>query len=485
MTCMPHKMTLQALAENLIRESREPFSVDEYIETIQKHWRRRIAPATLDHLKQTLANHCHVIEVKGKSFIPYQAVLDRIGHIPLEMKLGKLELERQLMIPGHHLVPFISPDLEEDELTFLDPHGREIPRKKQTFFIEEVINHYQYSHEKHFPYQIKVNQWMPGKSTLSLTVWDIRDLLAQLEFHPEDRLKIKLVDYYRGIYALEGYPAPDWSADRLRTRSLYVALEEELIARLDGAESSALSLEKQILQGLFHLDTHLLKVPAFAMTGLVESIQKISVMRNDDAGVYFAVSGDSPIKPYTLESVHHTPQGGTGSLQEIFEDMGLAFSELEFKAILYSMMGTEEFDLEAVFDLLFGAKKDCFYDQKQHQAFYRMLRKMLNLICDELKGPEPRLVSQLRNKIVYMKLRLIEMLRFIEAQQMCLEDLPEEVLEYMADLDGFCAEGLPHLSDRPEPPDLKTIHDLRLALQMVQPNLDYLEETIFYRLGVD
>ncbi|MDH5762853.1 MAG: hypothetical protein OEZ51_07720 [Nitrospinota bacterium] len=481
---MAHKLTLQTLAENLIRESRKPFSVDEYIETIQNRWRRRIAPRTLDHLKQTLTNHSHVIEVGGENFLPYQAVLDRVGHIPLELQLGKSELERQLMIPGHQLVPFISPDLEEEELTFLDINGREIPKRKQKFFIDEVINHYQYAHEKHFPYQINVNQWMPGKSTLNLTVWDIRDLLAQLEFHPEDRLKVKLKDYYRGIYAIEAYPARQWSADRLRTRSLNIALEEELMEGLGGMSDSALSLEKQVLQGLFHLDVHLLETPAFSLTGLVESLQKISVVRNEDAGVYFARDGESPVKSYILEGEHHTPQGRTGSLQEIFEDMGLAFSELEFKAILYSMMGTEDFNLEQVFDLLFGAKKDCFYDEKQHQAFYRMLRKMLNLICDELKGPEPRLISQLRSKIVYMKLRLIEMLRFIEAQQVCLEDLPEEVLEHMADLDGFCMEGLHHLSDRPEPPDLKTIHDLRIALQMVQPNLDYLEETIFYRLGV-
>lgn len=481
---MPSKLTLQTLAENLIRESREPFSVDEYIEAIQKRWRRRIAPSTLDHLKETLTNHSHVIEVADESYIPYQAVFDRIGHIPLEIQLGKAELQHQRMIPGHHLIPFISPDLEEDELTFLDPHGREIPKKKQSFFIEEVINHYQYSHEKHFPYQIKVNQWMPGKSTLSLTVWDIRDLLAQLEFHPEDRLKVQLVDYYRGIFSVEAYPVAMWSANRLRTRSLHVALEDELSKALGGTEDSALSLEKQMLRGLFNLDAGLLQVPSLSLTGFVESIQKITVMRNEDAGVYFALDGDSPIKPYALESVHHTPQGSTGSLQEIFEDMGLAFSEKEFKAILYSMMGTEEFNLEGVFDLLFGAKKDCFYDQKQHQAFYRMLRKLLNHICDELKGPEPRLISHLRNKIVYMKLRLIEMLRYIEAQEVCLEDLPEEVLEHMADLDGFCLEGLHHLSERSEPPDLKTIHDLRLALQMVQPNLDYLEETIFYRLGV-
>ena len=110
---MPHKLTLQTLAENLIRESREPFSVDEYIEAIQNRWRRRIAPATLDHLKQTLTNHSHVIEVSGESFLPYQAVLDRIGHIPLEIQLGKADLQHKWMIPGHHLAPFISPDLEE------------------------------------------------------------------------------------------------------------------------------------------------------------------------------------------------------------------------------------------------------------------------------------------------------------------------------------------------------------------------------------
>ena len=481
---MPSKLTLQTLADNLIRESREPFSVDEYIEAIQHRWRRRIAPATLDHLKETLTNHSHVIEVGSESFLPYQAVLDRIGHIPLEISLGKAELQSRQLIPGHHLVPFVSPDLEEDELTFLDPHGREIPKKKQSFFIEEVINHYQYSHEKHFPYQIKVNQWMPGKSTLKLTVWDIRDLLAQLEFHPEDRLRVRLVDYYRGVYSIDAYPASVWSANRLRTRSLHIALEDELMQGLDDTKDSALSLEKQMLRALFNMDAGLLQVAAFSLTGFVESMQRIAVMRNEDAGVYIALDGDSPVKSYALETVHHTPQGRTGSLQEIFEDMGLAFSEKEFKAILYSMMGTEEFNLESVFDLLFGAKKDCFYDQKQHQAFYRMLRKLLDHICDELRGPEPRLVSQLRNKIVYMKLRLIEMLRYIEAQEVCLEDLPEEVLEHMADLDGFCLEGLHQLSDRSEPPDLKTIHDLRLALQMVQPNLDYLEETIFYRLGV-
>ena len=164
--------------------------------------------------------------------------------------------------------------------------------------------------------------------------------------------------------------------------------------------------------------------------------------------------------------------------------MGLAITENEFKAILYSVMATEDFNIESVFALLFGAKQDAFYNKRQHSAFYRLLRKLLNQIMDELKGPEPQLVSRIRNQAVAMKLRLIEILRFLEFQEVGLEDLPEEVLDQLAELDGFCMDALHKLSDRPNPPDVKTIRDLRVALQMVQPNMDHLEEDVFYRLGI-
>ena len=78
---------------------------------------KETGPEVSNHLKQTLANHSYVIEINGNSFLPYQAVLDRVGHIPLEIQLGKTEWQSQMMIPGHRLVPFISPDLEESELT--------------------------------------------------------------------------------------------------------------------------------------------------------------------------------------------------------------------------------------------------------------------------------------------------------------------------------------------------------------------------------
>jgi len=50
-------------------------------------------------------------------------------------------------------------------------------------------------------------------------------------------------------------------------------------------------------------------------------------------------------------------------------------------------------------------------------------------------------------------------------------------------LDGFCVDTLSLLSDHPNPPDIKTLRDLRLGLQMVGPPLEQLEEDVYDRLG--
>ena len=166
---MTQRLTLEVLADNLIRESRVPFNVDDFMDRIQERWRRKIAPTTLDQLKQRLWDHDFLIGIHGQKFLPCQAVLDRIGSMPLAAHPGKYELDRKILIPGHRLVPFVPWDRPEEDLVFLDPQGQEIPKIKKMFFIDEVLPYYQYADERYFPDQIKVNQWVPAKSQVRLT----------------------------------------------------------------------------------------------------------------------------------------------------------------------------------------------------------------------------------------------------------------------------------------------------------------------------
>ncbi|MCF8721869.1 hypothetical protein [Nitrospina gracilis] len=481
---MPPRLTLHTLAETLIRESQAPFTLEDYVSRIQERWRRRIAPDTLDHLKAKLNNHDYLIEVGDNDFLPFRLILNRLGRIPLILYPGKVEQEEGLLVPGHRLAPFVSCELEEGDLAFVDADGRAIPKQRKTFFIEDVIPYFQYCDERHFPDQIKVNQFVPGKSMLTVTAWDVRALHREHGMKPGDALQARLEDYRGGTFSLHPYPADRERGDRIRLRSLYIALERVLSDLFTRKRKGPDRLDKQLLYALFTLVERRVEIPAFSLPEMVESLNRMRVVRDELRGIHLAPDNPSGPEPYVWEVVEQTPTGRTGSLSEIFEDMGLAFNDLEFKAILVSVMATDDFDIEAVFDLLFGAKRDRFYDDRQHKAFYRYLRKMLQGICEELQCPEPKPVSDIRNQTVGVKLRLIQVLRYLESQQVSLEDLPTEILEVLADLDEFCTDTLEKLSDRLDPPDVKSIRDMRMTLQMIGPDADLLEEDIYNNLGI-
>ena len=117
-----------------------------------------------------------------------------------------------------------------------------------------------------------------------------------------------------------------------------------------------------------------------------------------------------------------------GTLDKIFQDLQLSFDAQEFKAILYTVMSSDKYKLETVFFLLFGGQGDLFKDKKQHEVFYGNLRELLFKICKDLKTKESILISNLREQCVDIKMSLVGIMRFLEDQDVGLEDLPAEIL---------------------------------------------------------
>lgn len=482
---MTTRITLNKLAENLIRESRAPFTAEDYLNRIQDSWRRKISPATLADLKRKLINHDFLIGMEPDDFLPYKVVLEKLGSIPVSVSPGKMEVQEKILILGHRLIPFVSGDLAEESVTFLDSRGKQIPKIRKSFYIDEVIHHYQYSNDRQFPDKIKINECIPGKSTLSLAVWDMRELYRGLNFKFGDELLFRMVDYDEGVFRVQPFSSVQEREDRMKTRSFHVALETELYKLCSLGRPSRIGLEKQVLRIFFSMrDKCLEDIPAFSLPKFVESNEKITLARSEKIGIHFVAGGNVLGHESVCESIPTIPKGKTGSLDEIFKDLGLACNATEFKAILYVVMGSDELNIESVFALLFGGSEGKFYDTNQHSAFYRQLRKLLAVICEELKFPEPRVVSQIRSKAVSVKMRLIEVSRFLESLEVKLEDLPPDFLDLIGDLDHFCVSALEKLSDRLNPPDIKSIRDIRLALKIVFPTVDQLEEEIFSKMGV-
>ena len=192
---MSPKLTLYKLAEDLIQESGAPFTADDFESKIQEKWQREIPPSTLKQLKKKLSKHHHLIGTDSNDFLPVPVVLKKIENLSLSLRLSKFEIAKEVFFPGHRLIPFISNDKTESNLTFLNPEGIEIQKQKQPFPIEDIIRYYQYSSPIHFPDQIKVNNLVLEKSSLVVTVWDLSKIIRQNQLKEGDFF----INKFRGL----------------------------------------------------------------------------------------------------------------------------------------------------------------------------------------------------------------------------------------------------------------------------------------------
>jgi hypothetical protein len=480
---MTIKKTLKNLTEEMIRESRCPFTVNDFAKDLESRWQKQISESAFKKVRKILLNHHCLIGIKEDDFIPFRAVIEKVSHISLAFQLGTWELKQGILIPGHRLMPFLFAGRKEQDLIFIDPEGNEIPKLKPTFFIQDVASFYQYC--SNFPEEIKINEKIPGKSCMTVTAWDMNSCYKKFSSKPGDALLIDLVDYEKGIFQVRPFSSKQFRSDRLRLRALYLALATQMDPLSQDEKFCSEGLEKQLLRVLFSLDKKILKeVDIFSVTDFLESLQEWTVVGCETGGVQMLPAWKSESGPFVRASSRRIIKGELGTLNEIFQDLELSFDAQEFKSILYTVMASDKYKLETIFFLLFGGQGELFKDKKQHEVFYGNLREMLLKICEDLKTKESILISGLREQCVDIKMSLIGVLRFLEDQEVGLEDLPAKILNQIVELDQFCNDALRHFSVRDEPPDLKFIRDLRVALKIVVPQLAILEEEVYNRIAI-
>ncbi|MBT3515061.1 MAG: hypothetical protein HN474_07080 [Nitrospina sp.] len=480
---MPLKLTLNRLAENLILESNTPFSSGDFEKTIREKWQQEIPISTLKRLKKKLFTHNYLIEKSTDDFLPIPVALQKIKNLSLSIRLNSFEINKKVFFPGHRLIPFISNEKKEPDLTFLCPEGNEVKKQKLPFLIEDIVPYYQYSSPIHFPDEIKINNRVLEKSSLLVMAWDITHFIHKNQLKEGDFLCIKLIDYKKGVFQIQPCLKSEMHIARLKMRSLFVSMET-ILAKLCTKDSfCAAGLEKQLLCTLYHIDNSLLNIPAFSLVDFIESLTELEIIGCEAGGGKLVSGSKNHLNKSVCEEKPRVSKGVTGSLDKIFQDLKLAFNKDEFVSILYTIMGSDTYKLESVFNILFGGEGKIFNNQNQHEVFYKYLRKLLKKICLDLKQPESKAISALRDETVSIKLSLIEILRFLEKNEVGLKDLPQDLLDKIYDLDHFCRETLCRLADRSAIPNLKFIHDAKLAIKIILPHAAYLEEEVYSQLG--
>ena len=85
---MTNQISLNRIAETLIQESSTPFSTEEFAKILEGRWQKEVSDSAMKRLKKVLLNHSSLIGIHDSNFIPFRAVVEKIGHVSLSMQLG-------------------------------------------------------------------------------------------------------------------------------------------------------------------------------------------------------------------------------------------------------------------------------------------------------------------------------------------------------------------------------------------------------------
>ena len=123
---MAKKLTLRKLTEEIIRESKGLFTINDFSKNLESRWEKQISESALKKVRRILLNHHYLIGINENDFVSCRAVIEKISHVSLSFQLGTWELKQGMLIPGHRLMPFLLADRQEEDLIFLDPDGNEL-----------------------------------------------------------------------------------------------------------------------------------------------------------------------------------------------------------------------------------------------------------------------------------------------------------------------------------------------------------------------
>ena len=90
---MKKKITLNKLTEEIIRESKDPFTVNDFAKSLENRWQKQISESYLKKVKRILLNHHCLIGVKEDDFVPCRTIIEKIKHVSLFFQLSNWELK--------------------------------------------------------------------------------------------------------------------------------------------------------------------------------------------------------------------------------------------------------------------------------------------------------------------------------------------------------------------------------------------------------
>ncbi|MDR1626829.1 MAG: plasmid pRiA4b ORF-3 family protein [Spirochaetia bacterium] len=371
------------------------------------------------------------------------------------------EAKSSLLIPGHRFIPFcwslVAP--WKCSISASVPGGGDaipVPQKTVQRKIDSLFIYYTLFGHENIPSSIILDKPANEKvlkddvlnmqnAVVTVTAFDFTSLFKEWDFSFGDGILMEVKDWTRGIFTAEHLPGKR-RRELMKTSDDWIAkLEKGFLKTFDDL-GLAFSLEEQIAYAYYYAGSPVLKMPPLHIGGFLDSSHRVHfVTLGIETRLWRETRVDVSDLGYRGQPA---PAGATGSLDAIFEDLGIAMTETEVEAYMRDELFHRKENPEAVLERIFENRNIPFFSEDQRNDFVRYCKKLWNRVKRGYNYFADQLPGKARSRILLLLDNHYAWMRNLEVHEMQDSDLPLQEITAVGQAVEFLVENLDLLNQK-------------------------------------
>ncbi|MCX7788033.1 MAG: plasmid pRiA4b ORF-3 family protein [Spirochaetes bacterium] len=345
------------------------------------------------------------------------------------------ELSNGYLIPGHRFLPFLNHSVKPWEVELKDASLQPFSTCRVRKRVRDLYVFYSlYSWGN--PYNRYGEEKAKGDESRMVEVeaFDLSDRIKQWKLKPGGGFLVTVLDWVKGSYQIE-------PLSKRKRQSLLKAGTEWMRTLEQGFYQSFEDLdlkypiEEQIAYAYFYAGKKVLTNPPIHLGGFIESSSLIHFV---DVGLENRLWHTPHVANEELDLPNlPEPQGKSGTMGEILQDIGLSLEESSIEAYIRDAFFRGNASPEQVLSRIFAGRETNFSSQEQMDSFFKFFNDLWKRVKRSYNSFTDRHTGTVRNQILQILDQHTAWLRDLDRRKIDPKDLPKEEFLSLAQLFGF------------------------------------------------
>ncbi len=350
------------------------------------------------------------------------------------------ELSSGYLIPGHRFLPFLNPGVKPWEVELLDPSSQPIPTCRVRKRVRDLYIFYSL-YSRNNPYNRYREESSSGDegSMVEVEAFDLAERIKRWKLKSGGGFLVTVLDWVRGSYQIEPLSRRKRQS-LLKDGAAWIrALEKGFRKSFEDLDLKY-PIEEQIAYAYYYAGKKVLKNPPIHLGGFIESSSLIHFV---DVGLENRLWHTPHVANEELDLPNPPePQGKSGSMDEILQDIGLTLEESSIEAYIRDAFFQGNPSPEQVLNRIFANRETFFYSKEQMDSFFKFFDDLWKRVKRSYNSFTDRHTGTVRAQILQILDKHVSWLRDLDRRKIDARDLPKDDFMTLAQMFSFLEQYL-------------------------------------------